>query len=226
MSERSLGRLGGRQRRLAAAQRAYGALPPAQRRVLVLRYVDDLPAPVVARRLGLDEAEVEEMLAEGRAALLRTPPKPFLRPFAAAAALTALALTLPHASAPADLPAQAAPVPGTMTFVVGGDAILLASDLSDAPVAVPAQRALRPGGTGAETPALDGDPRVRPRTTCRSLCLPRTPKSGDSVRIAVPDGLHETVGTSEVALEQEDIPLCDAMPAAPNNAARCVPGST
>lgn len=227
MSERSLGRLGGRQRRLAAAQRAYGTLPQAQRRVLVLRYVDDLPTAVVARRLGLDEAEVEELLAEGRAALLRTRPKPVLRPFAAAAALAAIALTLPHATAPGAGSAEAATLPDAgVTYVVGGDPVVLVSDSSDVPVAVPAPRAPRVSVPVPVAPPAGDDVRRQPRTTCRSLCLPRTPKSGDSVHIAVPAGLDQTIGTSELTFEQEHVPLCSAMPSAPNAMARCVPGST
>lgn len=228
MSERSLSRLGGRQRRLAAAQRAYGTLPQAQRRVLVLRYVDGLPTPAVARRLGLDEAEVEELLAAGRAALLRTPAKPFLRPLAAAAALAAVALTLPHAITPDAGPAQAGALPdgGGVTYVVGGDPVVLVSGSSEVPVAIPAPRAPRAQAALSVTPPRGDDVRVPPRAGCRSLCLPRTPKSGDSVRVAVPTELRETVGTSELAFEQEHVPLCSAMPSAPNAMARCVPGST
>ena len=227
MSALGIGRFGGRERRLAAAQRAYGTLPQAQRRVLVLRYVDDLPTDVVARRLGLDEAEVEDLLAEGRAALLRTHPKPFLRPLAAAAALAAIALTLPHATPPDAGSAQAGALPGGgVTYFVGGDAVVLAGGSSDLSTAVPSQRAPRAQAPISVRPAGQGDPRVSPRSGCRSVCLPRTPKSGDSIHIAVPAGLDETVGTSELTFEQEHVPLCSAMPSAPNALARCVPGST
>jgi len=46
-----------------------GALPAAQRAALALRYVDDLPVPEVARRLGRSVHATESLLARGRAAL-------------------------------------------------------------------------------------------------------------------------------------------------------------
>lgn len=49
--------------------RALASLSPRQRAVLVLRYVDDLPVPEVATRLGLSERAAESMLVRARASL-------------------------------------------------------------------------------------------------------------------------------------------------------------
>ena len=222
-----LGRFGGRQRRLAAAQRAYGTLPATHRRVLVLRYVDGLAPDAVADRLAVTENEVVDLLATARTELLR-PTRPHVaRPAGLTAVGVALVLTtLTHAPSGVRVPAQATPLPGAVTYVVGGDALLPAADAMDA--------AGTDIGTGLvrgvwDVPAVTvPDPRTpgRPTVTCRSVCLPKSPKSGDSLRVALPGPVGDTVGTQELSVEQEEVPMCENVPAAPAGVARCVPGST
>lgn len=222
-----LSRFGGRQRRLAAAQRAYGALPATQRRVLVLRYVEGLDPDAVATTLAITEHEVVDLLAAARTELLR-PTRPHVaRPVGLAAAGVALVLTtLTNAPTGVHVPAQAVPLPGAVTHVVGGDALVSWQDEAAAPGTDVGTRVVR--GV-ANVPAVTvPDPRTptQPRTTCRSLCLPKSPKSGDSLRVALPGPVGDTVGTQELALEQEHVPMCENVPAAPAGVARCVPGST
>ncbi len=53
------------------ALEALASVPPAQRAALVLRYLDDLPVPVVARHLGKSIHATESLLARGREKLRR-----------------------------------------------------------------------------------------------------------------------------------------------------------
>lgn len=232
MSGTSLGRLGGRQRRLAAAQRAYGALPPAQRRVLVARYVDGLTPAAIAARLGVTEAEVTDLIASARNDLLAVPRSPFVRPVALVAVGAALALTaVTRAPAPGGAsPGVAAPLPGGVTHVVGGEPLIHVD------------------GTGTTAPRADAAPNVTrravvvsvprqrvpevrsprvPSTGCKTaLCLPSTPKSGDSVHVVLPEQVGAAVGQQELVVEVEDVAMCDNVPSPPAGTARCVPGSS
>jgi len=51
--------------------RALRTLPPAQRAVLVFRYLDDLPVATIAARLGRSESATESLLARARAGMRR-----------------------------------------------------------------------------------------------------------------------------------------------------------
>ncbi|HEV2889725.1 MAG TPA: sigma factor-like helix-turn-helix DNA-binding protein [Frankiaceae bacterium] len=233
MSATGIGRFGGRERRLAAAQRAYGALPQAQRRVLVLRYVDDLAPDAVAARLGMPVAEVEDLLAAARSGLLRTPrpllrPGAVARPVALAAVTAAFALTLvPGSPGAVRSPSFAAPAREGITNVVGGDAV--APRLPEAPVpgAAPAVRVIRtvrvvPAGEVVAEPVR---PR-RPRGRCLTVCVPKSPRTGDVVQVPLPEPVSEAVGRQEIELRQDHVPLCSTVPAnAAGGVARCVPGS-
>lgn len=235
MSGTGIGRFGGRQRRLAAAQRAYGALPPAQRRVLVLRYVDGLEADAIAARLGTTAPEVTELLVAARGDLLRTPSRPQVtrppvaRPLAMAAVGAAFALTTlsPGGPSPVGTPRAAAPLPGaTTTNVVGGEPVaLVPAEVSfEAPEA--ATRVVRK--VVVNVPEQRAPETRTPRTPdkrCTGLCLPQAPRTGDSVRVVLPEAASTAIGQKELVLHQEHLPLCEAVPAVPADAASCVPGS-
>jgi hypothetical protein len=219
------GRFGGRERRLAAAQRAYGALPPAQRRALVLRYVDGLEPAAVADRLAVTEAEVDGLLAAGRAALVHRRPA-VARPLGVAATLAALAITaLPSAPHGATAPLAAAPPREGITYVDGDGPLPVPAAREAADAAAAAHRAVRAATVSGVTLTDDLTPRRPGGSACRSLCLPKTPKTGDTIRVALPTAVSETVGRRELTFEQEYVPLCEAVPSAPVDAASCVPGS-
>lgn len=218
----------GRRRRLAVAQRAYGALPPEQRRVLVLRYVDGVEPAAIAARLGTTEPEVRDLIAAARGDLLRTTRPEVARPLALTAVLAALALTaVTRVATPPDATQYAkAPSAQGVTPVVGGEAFVPV----DRGVAGPAAGDVRGLGLvdGSVPDQLDPgarDPRP-PVRTCAAVCAPRTPKSGDTVRILLPQPVSETIGTQELVFEQEHVPVCESVPTAPAGAARCVPGSS
>lgn len=55
----------------ARALAALAAVPSSQREALVLRYLDHLPVPEIARELGRSVHAVESLLARGRASFRR-----------------------------------------------------------------------------------------------------------------------------------------------------------
>jgi DNA-binding CsgD family transcriptional regulator len=203
-------------RRVAAARRAYAALPPAHRRVLALRYVGDLTDAEIAARLGASPEAVADLVAAARAGLLHRPRPRVGRPALAVASLAAAAVSvapsvhLPLPSSPASVPPPAAAGPRTGRL-----------DGAGAPVPVAAVATV----PGTRTVVAVSDPTVSDAANTPShgrctVCLPPGTPGPDKVALDL-----SAAGQGDMEIPVDAVPLCRTLPASiPNEAVRCVPG--
>lgn len=217
------------QARLAAT--ALAGLPAADRDLLRLRYVEGVPAEALATRLGVPVATVLATLDRAVSAAAGSIPAPRrqhldvpLPRVAAALALAAAAVFL-KGGAPAPVADENwawSPSPSYSVPVAGADPVDLVPEV--APVALDRPSVVAQRTPRAVTPVRP-DPPVKPGDGCIGSCG-NTGSLTNSLKVAVPAGLHDVVGDDELEVDQpvgnEYVALCDAFPSVPAGTMKCV----
>jgi DNA-directed RNA polymerase specialized sigma24 family protein len=207
---------------------ALAALPPSQRELLRLRYVDGLLPAAIAERLGTSVADVRSRLDSARTGatrrIARPTVTPYLRTLAAAALAAAAAATLIPTSGQSTplAPPAAAGLPSYALPHAGLDPVDAVRHLDPATHAMGAVRA-----DASYDEVVVPDEAVPAALPCRlpKTCLGEEKMPGkNAIVVNVPDQVGDVTGENEVVVKQDSrIPmdLCDTMPSPPAGVARC-----